>query len=481
MQPELMNLGERAGKALEAWQRGYAAIRGVGVGDEAPSNHTPSTTVGDLNSRVTAMLSAVARLKGAGADQLQLVAHRLPALKVTTDAIEAQSNAIVTALDAWQGATATDTNGHLQLQLVLPDKGSSNFDLGSPLAAIFQQCNAGLDALPLVVFVAGNDGVQVFAGIARAAEQQLALARAAAASAAKEQTSGTATAAKLKKLGEQADSLVKQIQEHLTAIATQKTTGDSNAAEITQKLAQVREVSKGSETLQLRVTSFTSQFEAFETQMKARLQQFAEFEAATKEAQRINGERDTAIVGLIDRADTMIRGATTAGLSKSLDDAREHYEKRLEATQWYFLASVVFLLVCSLPIAAQLVPGPWQQYFVPHPNGGIGDSAPWLSAIGKLILLIPGTWAAAFFASNYAELFHLSREYAHKAAIAKALDGFQREAPDYKQEIVGSVFVEIQDNPGSRKAPRPATPQNPVTQKFLEKVLEAIKVVKGTK
>ena len=481
MPPELMNLGERAGKALEAWQRGYAAIRGVGVSEEALNVHTANTTVGDLNSRVTTMLSAVARLQGAGADQMQLIAHRLPALKAMTDVIEAQSNAIVTALDAWQDATATDTNGHLQLQLVLPDKGSSNYDLGSPLAAIFQQCNAVLDALPLVVFVAGDDGVQVFAGIARAAEQQLALARAAAASAAKEQTSGMATAAKLKKLGEQADILVKQIQEHLTAIGTQKTTGDSNAAEITQKLAQVREVSKSSDTLQQRVTSFVAQFEAFETQMKARLQQFADFEAATKEAQRINGERDATIVKLIDKADTMIRGATTAGLSKSLDDAREHYEQRLQATQWYFLGSVVFLLVCSLPIAAQLVPGPWQQYFVPHPNGGVGDSTPWLSAVGKLILVIPGTWAAAFFASNYAELFHLSREYAHKAAIAKALDGFQREAPDYKQEIVGSVFVEIQDNPGSRKAPRAATPQNPVTQKFLEKVLEAIKVLKGTK
>ncbi len=476
-----MNLGERAGMALEAWQRSYAAIRGVGVSEEALNGHTANTTVGDLNSRLTAMLSAVARLQGAGVDQMQLIAHRLPALKAMTDVIEAQSNAIVTALDAWQDATATDTNGHLQLQLMLPDKGSSNYDLGSPLAAIFQQCNAVLDALPLVVFVAGDDGIQVFAGIARDAEKQLALARAAAASAAKEQTSGTATAAKLKKLGEQAEILVKQIQEHLTAIGMQKTTGDSNAAEITQKLAQVREVSKSSDTLQQRVTSFVAQFDAFETQMKARLQQFAEFEAATKEAQRINGERDATIVNLIDKADTMIRGATTAGLSKSLDDAQQHYEKRLQATQWYFLCSVVFLLVCSLPIAAQLVPGPWQQYFVPHPNGGVGDSAPWLSAVGKLILVIPGTWAAAFFASNYAELFHLSREYAHKAAIAKALDGFQREAPDYKQEIVGSVFVEIQDNPGSRKAPRAATPQNPVTQKFLEKVLEAIKVVKGTK
>jgi hypothetical protein len=143
------------------------------------------------------------------------------------------------------------------------------------------------------------------------------------------------------------------------------------------------------------------------------------------------------------------------------------------------LASVGFLLVSTLPIAAQLVPGPWQQYFVPAVAGAATDSAPWLAAIGKLILVIPGTWATAFFASNYAELFHLSREYAHKAALAKAIDGFQREAPAYKEEIVGSVFMEIQDNPGSRKAPPPATPQNPVTEKFLTKVLEAIKAVKG--
>lgn len=118
MQPELLNLGERAGKAIEAWQRGYAAIRGVGLSDEVPNAHTPNTTLGDLNARVFAMLSAMARLQGAEADQMQLIAHRLPALKAMTETIEVQSNAVVSALDAWQGATATDTNGHLQLQLV---------------------------------------------------------------------------------------------------------------------------------------------------------------------------------------------------------------------------------------------------------------------------------------------------------------------------------------------------------------------------
>ena len=89
--------------------------------------------------------------------------------------------------------------------------------------------------------------------------------------------------------------------------------------------------------------------------------------------------------------------------------------------------------------------------------------------------MLPATWATAFFAGNYAELFHLSREYAHKAAMAKAVDGFKREAPEYKEEIVAGIFMEIRDNPGSRKSPNPATPQNPLSKRILEKILDAIR------
>jgi len=140
---------------------------------------------------------------------------------------------------------------------------------------------------------------------------------------------------------------------------------------------------------------------------------------------------------------------------------------------------VGFLLVSALPIAAQLIPGPWQPLLAQSANGPAADAGPWLAALGKLIIMLPATWATAFFAGNYAELFHLSREYAHKAALAKSIDGFQREAPQYKEEIVGGVFLEIQDNPGSRKAPRAATPQNPITQKFFERLLAAIRAAKG--
>lgn len=64
--------------------------------------------------------------------------------------------------------------------------------------------------------------------------------------------------------------------------------------------------------------------------------------------------------------------------------------------------------------------------------------------------------------------------------MAKAVDGFKREAPEFKEEIVAGVFMEIRENPGARYSPSPATPQNPIAQRILDKVLDAIRVKKDS-
>lgn len=481
MQSQVSAVGTTAAQAADLWARAYAAIQAAGVSPQAPGANIAGTTVEEVNARAVAALAAASRLRDVDDTRADLLAYRLPATKAAVDAIVPQVNAILTALEPLHGATATDRNGHLNFQFQQTEKGAAAYDLGGPLAIVFQQCNALLEQLPYVAQAVGEVTAPVFAGLAQAAGENLGLTRDAAVQAAAELARAKATLAELLTLSSTSAQVGKQIQDLQIAITTQKTAVDANVAEVEQKLARAREISKDGDALQLRVTSFTAQFEAFDTQMKSRLEQFADFERSTKEAQRINGEREASITELIQKADTMIRGATTAGLSKSLDDTKELYESRLRDTQKYFLWSVGGLLICTLPIAAQLVPGPWQHYFTPLAAGDAGQVTPWLAAIGKLILVVPGTWAAAFFASNYAELFHLSREYAHKAALAKAIDGFKREAPEYSQEIVSSVFMEIQENPGSRKAPSPAMPQNPIVERFFQKVLEGIKTARGGK
>jgi hypothetical protein len=59
--------------------------------------------------------------------------------------------------------------------------------------------------------------------------------------------------------------------------------------------------------------------------------------------------------------------------------------------------------------------------------------------------------------------------------MAKAVDGFKREAPKYKEEIVASVFAEISDNPGSRRSPDAAVPQNPLVKRVMATILDVVR------
>lgn len=479
MKAEYMSIGGEGLRLTEKWLSTYASIRAVGVMEDATNGRTPDLNLGEVNHLVTSALASISTLHGATQASLGLLGGRLPGIKNSLDALDAQLSVVNANIEPMQGSTCTDQNGNLQLLIQHPEKGGIKFDLGTPLASVVQQANALLENVPHIAHAVGQKAIDVFAGTVVSAVEHLAAIKG-------NSEKCVAELNVIQGAREQVQSLVsittqhnQAIEETLATVVALKTNADVNSSEIEQKLARIREISKDADSLQIRVEGFAAQFEAFETQMKARLEQFDKFEQATKDSFALNEQHDLQIKALIDKADTMIRGATTAGLSQSLDETKKLYEARLDTTQKYFLMAVGALLICSLPIAAQIIPGPWQQYFPAQAHVSASDASPWLGVIGKLMLMLPATWATAFFASNYAELFHLSREYAHKAALAKAVDGFKREAPNYEQEIVGSVFMEIQDNPGSRKAPPPATPQNPITEKFLKRVLEAIKLVRG--
>lgn len=479
MHSDLKNLGERATKTLAAWAKAYATIVAAGVSKEATNGKIPGQKLSEVFERVSLALTTATALSSSTVERLELIAPRLLGIKNSLDSIDAHIGNIQSTLGPYEGGTAADQNGHLQVQLKSPAGQATNYDLGTPLVEVNKAAHSILDAYPYIALVKGEQAADVFAAISKASVGSVQEIQAAIAEVKEQKTEGSAVLGEIKSAAAEATQLAKRIQEALQEVGAHKSAVETNAAELEQKLARVREISKDADTLQQRVEGFSSQFAAFDSQMSSRLEQFAEFEANIKTVEERQRAREKTIDELTAKADTMIRGATTAGLSKSLDDAKQVYEERLGKAQKYFIWSAIALFICTLPLAGQLIPGPWQQYFAPSSSGDANQVGPWLAAIGKVIFLIPATWATAFFASNYAELFHLSREYAHKAALAKSIDGFKREAPEYAQEIVGSVFMEIQDNPGSRKAPPAATPQNPITKKFLERVLEAIKLVRG--
>lgn len=245
---------------------------------------------------------------------------------------------------------------------------------------------------------------------------------------------------------------------------------DKEAASVNSLIAQIKTTGASAGTLEKQVAGYQASFDAFQKQLDDRNKQFSEFENNFKVALEQNVKRDDEIIQLIEKADTMIRGATTAGLSKSLDDTRKLYGRRMIGAGVGFLVSILLLAVSALPLAAHLLPGMFGD-LVPAITEDAKSSA--IGVLGKIILLLPGTWLTLFFSKTFTEFFHLEREYAHKAALAKSVDGFKREAPKYEEEITASVFGEILNNPSSRQSPEPA--QHPIYEVVTKRLSEWFK------
>lgn len=228
---------------------------------------------------------------------------------------------------------------------------------------------------------------------------------------------------------------------------------ERESASITALIAQIKTTGVSADTLEQQIAGYQSKFEAFQSQLDSRLKLFTEFESKTIQAEKDNQKRETEIDRLTEKADTMIRGATTAGLSKSLEDTRDIYSKRMFWARIGFFVSIAFITLSAFPLAAHLLPGLFGNW-VPAVSEQAQNSK--FGILGKVFLLLPATWLTVFFTKSFAEFFHLEREYAHKAALAKSVEGFKREAPTYQEEITGSVFGEILNNPSNRNSPEPA-------------------------
>lgn len=257
------------------------------------------------------------------------------------------------------------------------------------------------------------------------------------------------------------------MQTTYAAIQAIQQQADKENASITALIAQIKSTGANADTLEQLIAGYRSKFEAFQTQLDARLEEFKQFENNVSEVGRQQTTREAEIDRLIDKADSMIKGATTAGLSKSLEDTQAIYAKRMLISGIGFLVSIILLAISALPLAAHLLPGLLGDW-IPAITDDVKNSP--VSVLGKAVLLLPATWLSIFFSKAFSEFFHLEREYAHKAALAKSVEGFKREAPDFEQEITTGVFGEILNNPSSRKSPEPAN--HPIYEVLTKRLID---------
>lgn len=268
-----------------------------------------------------------------------------------------------------------------------------------------------------------------------------------------------------------------QAQTLVTSLREVQMNASSDLANVAGLVERIRGVSEDAEKLNAAVVAYSGKFEVFQSELESRSQAFEKYELHAKILDKTNQTNATEIERLTALADSMIAGANTVGIAVSMEEARVRYERRMGGAAIGFLASIMILALSAIPLAAHLVPGLFGGWAAIAPDGG---STPWYSVIGKFLLLAPATWLTGFFTKTFADYFHLEREYAHKAAIAKAVEGFRRQAPKYEQEITAEVFLEVRTNPAKGKVAEPvAHPVYDFLTKALGKVLDKKNDEKG--
>ncbi len=245
---------------------------------------------------------------------------------------------------------------------------------------------------------------------------------------------------------------------------------NADSSSVKTLVEQIKATAGNAEKLEAMVGGYQSKFEAFQAELDGRNSEFSQFQMDAKSAKETNSTRETEIDRLTRLADAMISGATTAGLGKSLEDARKRYEVRMNSARTGFQWSIFLLVLSAIPLAAHLLPGLFGDWF-PKVSETVHEN--WYGVLGKVLLMVPATWLTGFYTKTYADFFHLEREYAHKAALAGAVDGFKRQAPQYEEEITAEVFLEIRNNPAKGQVVEPAAhPLYDVLSKVVGKVLD---------
>lgn len=459
--------------ARNIWQELYNLIK---EGQYPTDQDRPSVggqTVEAFHMRTLAVFEALASLRPTDDRSVDasIILSRGSDLRAPVQSFTAHAKSTLETLkNSWRdGAILQDGNNNFLFQLNVDGGTVLNFDGSGNFNEQNNSLNKLLTQVALLRALCHTTGLgdlaeraQKFAELTR---DVTVLKKQARKDANDAEASSTAAAASQQAL----ENAVAQADVSVSRLAAVLQQAQSDVGSVTALVEKIKLISGDAETLEAQVAEYQNTFESFQRQLESRNERFLKFEEDIAVADKAIIHRESEINRLISASDAMIKGSTTAGLSKSLEDTRQRYENRMNKARLWFAVSVGILVVSALPLAAHLLPGLFGNWIPAIDTKA--DGSPY-AVLGKVILLLPGTWLTAFFTKAYSEFFHLEREYAHKAALAMSVEGFKRQAPKYEEEITAEVFLEIRNNPARVASPEPVShPLYDVLSKTVGKIL----------
>lgn len=177
---------------------------------------------------------------------------------------------------------------------------------------------------------------------------------------------------------------------------------------------------------------------------------------------------------LVGKATDMLSQATIAGLAKAFDDERKDLDRRMKGAMVGFGLGIGFIFLVTAMLAAYVFRIEVGESVLGIPSN---EATVTLSGfVARSVVLLGPVWLALFSARRYRNLFDLRQQYSHKYNMAFSVNGFQTQAPEYKEQIAYWVFQTIGANPVSTKSEGGGMDEHPMDgiKNLLQSVVDRV-------
>ncbi len=221
----------------------------------------------------------------------------------------------------------------------------------------------------------------------------------------------------------------------------------------TQSLTSIRATLKDAEKLKVAVDSYSADFDNFQKKLNEREEKIKTGNEKQEKILNEISESNIKIGELNDKAESMLSGATVAGLAGTYESIRKDLSKELERARWVFYFSIFVLFVSVIPLVLYAVPGLNEWIFNFSNEAVLKEASAWeiiAQVLARALLLIPAAWFTKFSAARHSTLFKLKENYAYKYSVAASVEGFKKQAEEFQDEIAATTFFELTFNPANR-------------------------------
>jgi hypothetical protein len=245
----------------------------------------------------------------------------------------------------------------------------------------------------------------------------------------------------IQKAQEHADKVRADLDRALTAATQQVTAAEAEksnakaAAENATKLLTDVQATKASVESDA-ATVATARKTAVEsaTLTKGLADKSAAVETSIAEYEKRLAEFDEQCANQLKTIETLLRGATSAGLAHSFDERRQTFLKPHNRWQWLFVGSVLAIVVLA-------VTGLWHVY-----NQATVPTYDELVRLWLARLPIAGAlvWLALHASCESALAKRLEEDYGYKSAIASCFEGFRKQMLEINKDVAaGSPLAKL--------------------------------------